>query len=78
MSAGRTPPPILATAGPLRCIGRAVRLGLANPEDCPLFRAGCTPRTPRGEGMRSQQGLCNIWFGDGEGQRSWDAEHARG
>jgi len=34
---------------------------LISPPDCPLFKDKCTPQTPRGACMVSEEGSCNIW-----------------
>lgn len=36
--------------------------GIANPEDCPLFRKICTPENPIGACMVSSEGTCSAWF----------------
>ncbi len=44
------------------CICSRILLGKAYPSDCPLFRKVCTPQSPVGPCMVSQEGACNIWF----------------
>jgi hydrogenase expression/formation protein HypD len=39
-----------------------VMVGLAEPEDCPLFDAACTPTAPRGPCMVSQEGTCRSRY----------------
>lgn len=36
--------------------------GVANPEDCPLFRKVCTPEEPVGACMVSSEGTCSAWY----------------
>lgn len=43
------------------CICDQVLRGIARPSDCRLFAKGCTPRTPVGPCMVSQEGACRIW-----------------
>ena len=37
-------------------------VGHAAPKDCPLFGTCCTPMTPQGPCMVSEEGACGIWF----------------
>ena len=43
------------------CICDKVLRGIAQPTDCKLFGKVCTPRTPVGPCMVSQEGACKIW-----------------
>jgi hydrogenase expression/formation protein HypD len=45
-----------------RCICAAILTGKANPSRCPSFGKGCTPKTPAGPCMVSQEGMCYNWF----------------
>lgn len=36
--------------------------GIANPEDCPLFRKVCNPENPVGACMVSSEGTCSAWY----------------
>jgi hydrogenase expression/formation protein HypD len=36
-------------------------IGRANPVDCTLFKARCTPADPVGACMVSSEGTCRIW-----------------
>ncbi len=36
--------------------------GVADPEDCPLFRMVCTPENPVGACMVSSEGTCSAWY----------------
>lgn len=36
--------------------------GIANPEECPLFREVCTPENPVGACMVSSEGTCSAWY----------------
>lgn len=38
-----------------------VILGLCDPPECPLYMRECTPSTPKGPTMVSQEGTCKIW-----------------
>ncbi len=46
---------------PVGCSCGDVLLGKAYPTDCPLFGTRCTPLTPFGPCMVSQEGTCLIW-----------------
>jgi hydrogenase expression/formation protein HypD len=39
----------------------------ATPDECPLFKKACTPRTPYGPCMVGEEGMCNIWYRYGGG-----------
>ncbi|MEZ4997123.1 MAG: hypothetical protein R2758_06555 [Bacteroidales bacterium] len=36
--------------------------GVITPADCPLFAAACTPDSPGGACMVSDEGACNTWY----------------
>ena len=42
-----------------------VVLGRIYPDQCPLFGKTCTPRTPAGPCMVSDEGACRIWMSSG-------------
>jgi len=44
------------------CICGDVILGKAYPSKCKLFKKTCTPKSPKGPCMVSQEGSCNIWY----------------
>ncbi len=44
------------------CMCGEVLKGIANPEDCPLFRKICTPENPVGACMVSSEGTCSAWY----------------
>lgn len=44
------------------CACGRVMVGLTEPEACPLFDAACTPTSPRGPCMVSQEGTCRSRF----------------
>lgn len=44
------------------CICGDVILGKAYPSKCKLFKKACTPQSPIGPCMVSQEGSCNIWY----------------
>lgn len=43
------------------CLCDRVVLGASKPSDCPLFLKGCTPQSPYGPCMVSNEGACRIW-----------------
>jgi len=47
---------------PAGCRCGEVLKGLVNPSQCPLFRKYCTPESPKGACMVSEEGSCNIWY----------------
>ncbi|MBU7044516.1 MAG: hydrogenase formation protein HypD [Theionarchaea archaeon] len=51
-----------ATYEPKGCRCGEVLRGLVHPEDCPLFKAVCTPTHPVGPCMVSREGSCNIAY----------------
>ena len=44
------------------CICSEILLGKALPSQCSLFGTVCTPKSPVGPCMVSQEGACNIWL----------------
>ncbi len=44
------------------CICHEVILGESEPEQCPLFGTGCTPRKPHGPCMVSSEGTCRARY----------------
>lgn len=63
--------PIAADVGPAPrqmpagCECAGVVLGEVRPTDCPLYGKACTPRTPVGPCMVSDEGACRIWWAAG-------------
>lgn len=51
---------------PKGCACNRVMLGQIRPSQCPLYAKACTPATPRGPCMVSQEGTCFIWYRFGE------------
>jgi hydrogenase expression/formation protein HypD len=49
-------------AEPAGCICGKVITGESSPGDCRLFGRSCTPETPVGACMVSNEGTCSIWF----------------
>lgn len=45
-----------------RCICAAILTGKAKPSQCPNFGKDCTPKSPSGPCMVSQEGMCYNWF----------------
>jgi len=52
-------------AMPPGCECAQVVLGKIYPNQCPLYAAACTPRTPIGPCMVSDEGACRIWWSGG-------------
>jgi hydrogenase expression/formation protein HypD len=44
------------------CISGLVLRGVKQPCDCPAFGKTCTPRTPRGATMASEDGMCASYY----------------
>lgn len=44
------------------CICGKVILGKAYPSGCKLFKKACSPKSPKGPCMVSNEGACNIWY----------------
>ncbi len=55
---------------PPGCRCAEVTLGAAKPTDCPMFMKVCTPGTPYGPCMVSQEGACSVWARYGGGGRA--------
>jgi hydrogenase expression/formation protein HypD len=47
---------------PGNCLCGSILMGLAQPTDCPLFAAGCTPQNPQGSCMVSNEGACAAYY----------------
>lgn len=62
-----------AGAMPPGCDCARVVLGRIKPVDCKLYGVSCTPRTPVGPCMVSDEGACRIWWSSGI--RSRPTEH---
>ncbi len=43
------------------CLCHLVMIGKISPPECPLFMKTCTPSTPKGACMVSNEGTCRIW-----------------
>jgi len=54
---------------PLGCECAQVVLGKIYPNQCHLYAAACTPRTPVGPCMVSDEGACRIWWSSGVRER---------
>ncbi len=54
-----------AGAMPPGCECAQVVLGKIYPHQCPLYGRACTPRTPVGPCMVSDEGACRIWWAGG-------------
>jgi hydrogenase expression/formation protein HypD len=55
----------LTTEEPAACISGEVLKGRKKPTDCPAFGLACTPRTPLGATMVSNEGACAAYFAYG-------------
>jgi hydrogenase expression/formation protein HypD len=55
------PQPAARATEPQDCICGSIMIGRANPVDCTLFKARCTPADPVGACMVSSEGTCRIW-----------------
>jgi len=51
---------------PKGCQCADVVMARISPADCALFRNGCTPSSPQGPCMVSDEGACQIWFSQGQ------------
>ena len=58
-----------AGAMPPGCACADVVMGLRYPNQCPLYGKGCTPATPIGPCMVSDEGACRIWWSSGVRER---------
>ncbi len=69
------PDPARSRAGqmPPGCDCARVVLGRIAPDECVLFGRACTPRTPIGPCMVSDEGACRIWWSAGTRRRRADA-----
>jgi hydrogenase expression/formation protein HypD len=45
-----------------QCVCGDIMAGIASPNRCPLFGKECTPDTPVGACMVSNEGTCKIWY----------------
>jgi len=43
------------------CLCHLVMIGKIKPPECSLYMKQCTPQTPRGACMVSNEGTCRIW-----------------
>lgn len=55
---------------PPGCDCARVVLGKISPPDCRLYGAACTPRSPIGPCMVSDEGACRIWWASGIRERT--------
>jgi hydrogenase expression/formation protein HypD len=44
------------------CICGDILRGLLTPAECPMFKTECTPETPAGACMVSEEGACHSWY----------------
>lgn len=58
-----------AGAMPAGCDCAQVVLGRIRPPECRIYGAPCTPRTPVGPCMVSEEGACRIWWAAGVRER---------
>lgn len=62
---------------PPGCSCADVVLGRLRPTGCPLYGFSCTPSSPVGPCMVSDEGACRIWWASGVRERERDREGAR-
>ena len=62
---------------PPGCDCARVVLGKIYPDECRLFERACTPRTPVGPCMVSDEGACRIWWASGVRAESADEATVR-
>jgi hydrogenase expression/formation protein HypD len=60
-------------AMPPGCDCARVVMGRLSPVECRLYGKACTPRTPVGPCMVSDEGACRIWWSAGERQAAYAA-----
>jgi hydrogenase expression/formation protein HypD len=60
-------------AMPAGCDCARVVLGQIYPDQCRTFGQPCTPRTPVGRCMVSDEGACRIWWSNGLRARAREA-----
>lgn len=63
---------------PPGCDCAKVVLGKIYPNQCSLYGRACTPRTPIGPCMVSDEGACRIWWASGVRVSNTEHENARG
>jgi hydrogenase expression/formation protein HypD len=63
---------------PPGCDCARVVLGKIYPDQCYLFGRACTPRTPIGPCMVSDEGACRIWWSGGVRQSRTDTVAQQG
>jgi hydrogenase expression/formation protein HypD len=61
---------------PPGCDCARVVLGKLYPNECRLYGAACTPRTPIGPCMVSDEGACRIWWSGGVRESVYKSEQA--
>ncbi len=57
--------PVPAPAEPAGCRCGDILRGIITPPACPLFKKSCTPATPIGACMVSEEGSCQAWYRHG-------------
>ncbi len=62
------PPERSVNEHPKGCRCAEITLGLARPDDCPVFDKLCTPDNPYGPCMVSHEGTCRAWYIYGMGK----------
>jgi len=61
---------------PPGCDCARVVLGKVQPNECRLYGLACTPRTPIGPCMVSDEGACRIWWANGARENKWPGRPA--
>jgi hydrogenase expression/formation protein HypD len=62
---------------PPGCDCASVVLGKRYPNQCRLYGVACTPRTPIGPCMVSDEGACRIWWSSGLRENLWEGRSKR-
>jgi hydrogenase expression/formation protein HypD len=62
---------------PPGCDCARVVLGRLHPNECRLYGLACTPRTPIGPCMVSDEGACRIWWANGVRENKWSGRHVK-
>lgn len=63
---------------PPGCECAGVVLGERYPNECPLYGRACTPSSPIGPCMVSDEGACRIWWASGQRHRAQNSPSVRG
>ncbi len=53
---------IMPSSEPAGCMCGSILKGISQPPDCPLFKRACSPASPVGPCMVSNEGTCSAWY----------------